>query len=213
VVSDFVSLGDGAAQWQRAALELRAGNIVVVPTDTVYGIAADAFNAAATRRIFALKRRPRSLPLPVLVSRPRQAWALAASVPAAAEDLAAAYWPGALTLILPQTPGLSWDLGESSDTIALRMPMHEGLLSMLEAVGPVAATSANLSGEPTARAVAEIAAKFGEGVSLYVDGGPASTDVGSTIVDVSGPVPLVVREGLISVADVERVTGGRVARA
>lgn len=204
---------DAGAAWQRAVDELRAGGVVVVPTDTVYGIAADAFNLLATGRIFALKRRPRSLPLPVLVSRPRQAWALAASVPQAATDLAAEYWPGALTLIVPQTPDLPWDLGRSAGKIALRMPMHQGLLSLLESVGPVAATSANVSGEPTPRTVAEIYARLGDGVGVYVDGGEAPTDKGSTIVDVTGPVPLVVREGPIAVADIERVTGESVARA
>jgi tRNA threonylcarbamoyl adenosine modification protein (Sua5/YciO/YrdC/YwlC family) len=183
---------------------LRAGELVVCPTDTVYGMAADAFNSSATQTIFRIKGRPRSLPLPVLVSRPRQAWALSSEVPSAAAELAAAFWPGALTLILPSAD-LDWDLGDARGSIALRIPDHPVLLDLLERLGPIAATSANRSGEPTAATVAEIEEIFGEQIAVYLDGGPASRETGSTIVDLSKGRPVLVREGPIPVAELQGV--------
>lgn len=186
-----------------AAKELDAGGIVVFPTDTVYGVGADAFNPEATARIFAAKRRPRSMALPVLVARPRQAWALCSDVPRSAQVLVAAFWPGPLTLILPEAEGLSWDLGETRGGVAVRMPAHHDLLDLILTVGPLAATSANVSGRPTPQTVDAVAGELGDAVSLYVDGGPASSDVPSTIVDLTGWRTRVVREGPISKQDVE----------
>lgn len=192
---------DLEAALARAVGEIRAGGVVVVPTDTVYGIAANAFDPAATREIFRIKRRPRSLPLPVLVSRPRQAWALSASVPPSAAALAATFWPGALTLILAANPELVWDLGDPGSTIALRMPHRQELLALLERTGPLACTSANITGQPTPDSIQEIVAAL-EGISLFLDGGTAITDRGSTIVDLSGPSPVILREGPISGGDI-----------
>jgi len=211
-VSEIVQLG-GDAPIRRAAEALRRGDLVVIPTDTVYGVAADAFTPGATNKIFTLKKRPRLMPLPILVSRPRQAWAVCDSVPQAAAELAAAFWPGALTLIMPQTPDLDWDLGDAKGTIALRMPDHEAALSLLEMTGPLAVTSANLSGEPTPSTVEEIRARFGDAVAVYVDGGPAKEDKGSTIVDLARRKPAIIREGPISASEVERVIGSKIARA
>jgi tRNA threonylcarbamoyl adenosine modification protein (Sua5/YciO/YrdC/YwlC family) len=135
------------------------------------------------------------------------------SVPQAAAELAAAFWPGALTLIMPQTPDLDWDLGDAKGTIALRMPDHEAVLSLLEMTGPLAVTSANLSGEPTPSTIEEIRARFGDAVAVYVDGGPAKEDKGSTIVDLARRKPAIVREGPISASEVERVIGSKIARA
>lgn len=187
---------------RRAVAELRAGGVVVLPTDTVYGIAANAFDKRATAAIFAAKQRPRSLPLPVLVSRPRQAWALCRDVPAYAAELAAAFWPGGLTLVLPATDGLDWDLGADDGTIALRLPAHADLVELLEKVGPLACTSANRTGEPTPPTAAEIRDVLGDAVGLYLDGGPASADRGSTIVDCTGIQPRIIREGPISALQV-----------
>lgn len=205
-------LDDPNAAILGAAGALRSGELVVFPTDTVYGLAVDAFNVAGTAKVFEVKRRPRSLPLPVVVSRPRQAWALCAEVPTEASELAAAFWPGALTLILPQTPDLDWDLGDSDGTIALRMPAHDALIQLLEMVGPMAMTSANLSGEQTPRDVADVAARLGEAVGVYVDGGPAISDAGSTIIDLSRRTNRLVREGPITIAEVEQVLGAPVVR-
>lgn len=191
----------------RAATELRGGRLVVFPTDTVYALGADAFNAFATAMVFQAKGRPRSLPLPVLVAQPRQAWALVSSVPEAAVELAAAFWPGALTIILPEAESLTWDIGVTRGGVALRMPSHPDALALIEEVGPLAATSANRFGEPTPPAVAEIAARLGHTVSLYLDGGPAAGDVPSTIVDLTGGQVRVVREGAIPAEDVMRAAG------
>lgn len=195
---------DRAAALEAAAKEIDAGGVVVFPTDTVYGVGADAFNPNATGRVFEAKQRPRSMPLPVLVARPRQAWALCSEVPRRAQDLVAAFWPGPLTLILPEADGLSWDLGETRGGVAVRMPAHDDLLELITMIGPIAATSANPSGAPTARTVEEIAAALGDAVALYLDGGPASGDVPSTIVDLTRWRPKVVREGAIAKADIER---------
>lgn len=210
----IVSLADARDEAIAAAVgALRAGEVIVLPTDTVYGVAADAFMRAATGRIFDVKGRPRSLPLPVLVSRPRQAWALASSVPEGAEGLAAAFWPGALTLILPQAAGLEWDLGDGDGTVALRMPNHADLIQILETVGPLAATSANLTGEPTPPTVEGVRDRLEDAVRLYLDGGPSPSDTGSTIVDLARGAPRLVREGPIPAAEVERVLGAPIARA
>ena len=197
--SPVVSLAaDREGALEAAAKEFDAGGIVVFPTDTVYGVGADAFNPEATARIFAAKQRPRSMALPVLVARPRQAWALCSEVPRSAQVLVAAFWPGPLTLILPEAEGLSWDLGETRGGVAVRMPAHDDLLDLILMVGPLAATSANISGRPTPTTVEGVAGQLGDAVSLYVDGGPASSDVPSTIVDLTGWRTKVVREGPIS---------------
>lgn len=196
------------AALEAAAKEIGEGGLVVFPTDTVYGVGGDAFNQYATARIFEVKRRPRKMPLPVLVSRPRQAWALCAEVPNAAAELAAAFWPGGLTLILPAADGLSLDLGETKGRIAVRMPANDDLIELIASVGPLAATSANVSGTPTSSTVAEIRSELGDGVGVYLDGGLASADVPSTIVDVTRWRPKVVREGSIPRADVDKVLAG-----
>jgi tRNA threonylcarbamoyl adenosine modification protein (Sua5/YciO/YrdC/YwlC family) len=187
---------------KRARDTLRAGDLVVVPTDTVYGLAADAFNLYGTAKIFDAKKRPRSLPIPVLVSDHRQAWSLCATVPQAAKDLAAAFWPGPLTMILPEADALEWDLGESKGTVALRMPAHDDLLALLHMTGPLAVTSANRSGEPTPRTCAEVTARLGDTVALSLDDGPSESDTGSTIVDLANPHAAVIREGPIPALDV-----------
>jgi len=211
-VSDVVPVSDDDSI-ARALSALREGELIVIPTDTVYGLAADAFTPGATDKIFALKERPRSLPLPVLVSKPRQAWALCDSVPPAAAELAAAFWPGALTMILPQTPDLDWDLGDTRGTIAIRIPDHAWVLQLLEQAGPLAVTSANPSGEQSLRDVDAVRARFKDSVGVYVDDGPSKEDAGSTIVDLARRRPAVVREGPIGSDAIEKVIGSRIARA
>ncbi len=208
-MSEIRSLSiDRDAALEAAAKEIGAGGVVVFPTDTVYGIGADAFNPQATARVFEAKRRPRSMPLPVLVARPRQAWALCSGVPRAAQDLVAAFWPGPLTLILPEAEDLSWDLGETRGGVAVRMPAHEDLLELISMIGPLAATSANPTGEPTPRTVDEIANALGDAVSFYLDGGPAAGDAPSTIVDLTRRRPKVTREGAIGKREIEKALEG-----
>jgi tRNA threonylcarbamoyl adenosine modification protein (Sua5/YciO/YrdC/YwlC family) len=197
----------------RAREALQAGEVVVVPTDTVYGVAADPFVPGATAKVFQIKQRPRSLPLPILVSRPRQAWALCDSVPPGAAELVATFWPGALTLVMPQTPDLDWDLGEPTGTIALRMPDHADMIELIEMTGPLAVTSANRSGQPTPSEVAQIREQLGDAVAVYLDAGPSKEEVGSTIVDLARRRPKIVREGPIGRDQIERAIGARIARA
>jgi tRNA threonylcarbamoyl adenosine modification protein (Sua5/YciO/YrdC/YwlC family) len=210
-VSEFVSLRDDRdGALARAVEAVHRGGLVVFPTDTVYGIGADAFQPFATGMLFQVKARPRALPLPVMVSAPRQAWALTAHVPQEAAELAAAYWPGPLTLVLEHTPDLPWDLGESHGTVALRVPDHADARQLFADAGPMAVTSANRTGEPTPRRVAQIAERLGEMVSVYLDGGEALRDVPSTIVDLTGRRPRIRREGAVLRADIERILGARV---
>ena len=197
----------------RARDALQAGELVVVPTDTVYGVAADPFVPGATAKVFEIKQRPRSFPLPILVSRPRQAWALCDSVPPGAAELVATFWPGALTLVMPQTPDLDWDLGEVTGTIALRMPDHADMIELIEMTGPLAVTSANRSGQPTPPEVAQIREQLGDAVAVYLDGGQSKEEVGSTIVDLARRRPKIVREGPIGRDQIERAIGARISRA
>lgn len=180
---------------------LRGGGIVAVPTDTVYGLAADPFHAGATDRLFALKRRPRRVELPVLVATPDQALSMAVAVPDAAHHLMARYWPGPLTLVLPRRPDLNADLGEDDATIGVRCPDHAVPLALCHLLGPIATTSANRHGRPPCSSAAEVDAEFGEGVDLVLDGGEC-TGAPSTVIDCTGAEPRLLREGRLTWAEV-----------
>ena len=167
------------------------GELVVIPTDTVYGVAADAFNPEAVQRLLDAKGRTRQAPPPVLVPGIPTLDALAEEVPAEVRALVATFWPGALTVILPARNSLVWDLGETGGTVALRMPADPIALELLSETGPLAVSSANLSGEPAATTAAEAERMLGSTVSLYLDGGTSGGDydtsgAGSTIVDATG---------------------------
>lgn len=192
----------------RVAAALRDGEVVVLPTDTFYGVAADAFNPTGTRRIFSAKRRPRSFPLPVLVRSPKQLPGLCPELPEQAENLMAAYWPGPLTLVLPAQPGLMWDLGDNDGTVAVRMPLDDVALAIIREVGPLAVTSANLSGHAPATTAAEAHEQFGSRVRHYVDDGPRTSGVGSTIVDLTRGDARVLRVGVVSEEDALAVARG-----
>lgn len=198
---------DRDAALERAAAALREGRLVVVPTDTVYAVAADAFNPMGTRRVFGAKRRSRRFPLPVLVRSPKQLLGLCPAVPAAADRLMAAYWPGPLTIVVPADPGLQWDLGDNRGVVAVRMPLDDLLLDLLREVGPLAATSANLSGQSAARTAGDAHLQLGELVEAYLDDGER-TGLTSTIVDVTRAEPEVLREGPLPTADVLAVARG-----
>ncbi|MDP8961825.1 MAG: L-threonylcarbamoyladenylate synthase [Actinomycetota bacterium] len=192
----------------RAAAALGAGRLVVLPTDTVYGVAADAFNPAATARIFLAKARSRRLPLPVLVYSPTQLAGIVAEVPAAGEWLMAAYWPGPLTLVLAAQDNLAWDLGDAAGTVAVRMPLDEVALDVIRAVGPLAVTSANRTGEPAANDVTAARAALGDDVDVYVDDGPRRNATPSTILDLTRSEPLLIREGDLPSDEVMAVARG-----
>ena len=188
-----------------AAASLRKGDLVVMPTDTVYGLAADAFSPPAVTGLLAAKGRGRQMPPPVLVGTVRAATALVEDLSASGKDLIDEFWPGGLTLVLRANRNLIWDLGDTKGTVAVRMPLHEVALELLKETGPLAVSSANRSGAPPATTAADAEAQLGEAVAVYLDGGPCSGDVPSTIVDLTGAVPRLLRAGVISVARLREV--------
>ena len=201
----------------KAAEAVRAGEVVVLPTDTVYGVGADAFSPEAVASVLAAKGRGREMPPPVLVPSVRTVDGLATDVPAYARDLIGEFWPGPLTLVLTAQASLVWDLGDTNGTVALRMPKDDVALALLTEVGPLAVTSANLTGQPPATTVTDAAAQLGAAVSVYLDGGPTTSMEVSTIVDCTGPTPTVLRAGAITqdqIDDVlERPSGAEPAAA
>lgn len=170
------------------------GDLVVLPTDTVYGVAADAFNPAAVRRLLEAKGRTRESPPPVLIPDIATLDALAEEVPATVRTLVTTLWPGGLTVILPARESLTWDLGDTHGTVALRMPRNKIVLELLAETGPLAVSSANLTGEPPAMTAADAERMLGESAIVYLDGGRTGADypdatgsaTGSTIVDATG---------------------------
>jgi tRNA threonylcarbamoyl adenosine modification protein (Sua5/YciO/YrdC/YwlC family) len=187
------------------------GDLVVIPTDTVYGVAADAFNPAAVQKLVEAKGRTRATPPPVLVPGIPTLDALAAEVPQAVRDLVAAFWPGGLTIILPAQPSLDWDLGDTQGTVALRMPDHRIALELLSETGPLAVSSANRHGEPAATTAEQADAALGDSVAVVLDAGAAG-DIPSTIVDATGLAAgtgklRIVREGVIARDEIVRVVG------
>ena len=215
---------------QPACDHLRAGGLVILPTDTVYGIGCNAADAAAVEWLLAAKGRGRQMPPPVLVADPDDLIGLVAQVPEAARALMEAFWPGALTLILEADETLTWDLGETGGTLAVRMPAHELTLNLLRRSGPLAVTSANPTGAPPATDAASARAAFPGRVrdieELTADAGAASADwredillldgaatpgpVPSTIVTLAGEharAPRILRQGALALADLERVAG------
>ena len=208
---------------ERAAAHVRAGGLLILPTDTVYGIGALASDAAGVSRLLAAKGRDRRMPPPVLVADPAQAFDVVVRLPDAARALIGAFWPGALTLVLDARADLDWDLGESGGTVALRMPDHPLALELLRRTGPMAVTSANRTGLAPATDAAAALAAFPGRVALaddaaagphgadilLLDGGPTPGPVPSTIVSLAGgsPGPVVVREGVVPRAELAAVVG------
>lgn len=198
---------------RRARQAIGRGELVVMPTDTVYGIAADAFSAAAVTRLLEAKGRGRQSPPPVLVAGIATMRALVSEVPEPVERLVEAFWPGGLTIVLPAQPSLSWDLGDTNGTVAVRMPAERLALELLEECGPLAVSSANLTKMAAAIDVHGAVSMLGDSVSVYLDGGPSATGVASTIIDATGlaaggerPVR-VLRDGAVSRAQLREVLG------
>ncbi|MSZ39050.1 MAG: threonylcarbamoyl-AMP synthase [Actinobacteria bacterium] len=188
------------------------GDLVVLPTDTVYGIAADAFNPAAVQKLLDAKGRGRQSPPPVLVSGIDTATALAEYITPEVEKLADAFWPGGLTIVVSARSTLEWDLGETNGTVALRMPDHDLVRELLSETGPLAVSSANLTGKPAALTAAEALDQLGDRVSVYLDAGVSSgSRAGSTIVDATptrdGQPARILREGTITREAIRDVLG------
>ena len=191
-----------------AASAVRRGDLVVMPTDTVYGIGTDAFNPTAVARLLETKGRGRDMPPPVLVGSMRAATALVDDLGNHGRDLMEEFWPGPLTLVCNATPSLSWDLGDTKGTVGVRMPMNPVALELLKETGPMAVSSANKSGQSAAVRVEEAVEQLGEeDVAVYLDGGETDSEVPSTIVDLTYAVPRVLRQGAISIEQLRSVCG------
>lgn len=190
-----------------AVSAVRRGELIVLPTDTVYGVAADAFTPPAVTALLDAKGRGREMPPPVLVGSVRAATALVDDLGTYGQDLIDEFWPGALTLVCRANPNLMWDLGETKGTVAVRMPMHELAVELLKETGPLAVSSANLSGQDAARTAEEAEKMLGDAVSVYLDAGASGHADPSTIVDLTGAVPRLLRAGAIPVHKIRTVVG------
>ncbi|WP_431042172.1 L-threonylcarbamoyladenylate synthase [Streptomyces sp. P1-3] len=190
---------------REAASAVRRGELVVLPTDTVYGVGADAFNAEAVGDLLEAKGRGRGMPSPVLVGSPNTLHGLVTDFSEQAWELVDAFWPGALTLVAKHQPSLTWDLGETRGTVAVRMPLHPVAIELLTDFGPMAVSSANLTGHPAPQDCDAAQEMLGDSVSVYLDGGPTPADVPSSIVDVTGKVPVLLRAGAISAEQLREV--------
>jgi tRNA threonylcarbamoyl adenosine modification protein (Sua5/YciO/YrdC/YwlC family) len=201
------------AGMRQARQAIGRGELVVLPTDTVYGVAADAFDPQAVVRLLEAKGRGRQSPPPVLVAGLTTLRALVAEVPEPIERLVEEFWPGGLTIVLPSQPSLTWDLGETHGTVAVRMPAHRIALELLEETGPLAVSSANLTGKAAAIAAVDAQDMLGDSVAVYLDGGTSETGIASTIIDATSlvggaePVVRVLREGAVDRANLRRILG------
>jgi tRNA threonylcarbamoyl adenosine modification protein (Sua5/YciO/YrdC/YwlC family) len=182
-----------------AAVEaVQRGDLVVLPTDTVFGIGGDAFKSWAVTALQNAKGRDRSMPVSVLVGSRNTLDGLVYGLPATARDLVEAFWPGGLTIIVEHATSLQWDLGETDGKVAVRMPLHPLALEVLRETGPMAVSSANKDANPPAKTAAEARDQFGYSVSVYLEAAVSPDPQASTIVDLSGSRPVLIREGSIS---------------
>ena len=202
VVFDCSDPGQRDAGLTAAATALNRGDLVLLPTDTVYGVAADAFTPEAVTKLLAAKNRGRSMPVPVLIGEASTLSGLVQRLPPVARQLADAFWPGGLTLVVEHANSLAWDLGEAEGTVAVRLPDDELTRDLLRQTGPLAVSSANRSGRPAATTAEEAETQLGEHAAVILDGGPRTGSAASTIVDCTGPAPRLLRFGAI---DVERL--------
>ena len=190
---------DAATGVTAAVSALQSGELVVMPTDTLYGIAADAFSPMAVNLLLAAKGRGRDMPVPVLVGSWRTLDGLVDELGPLARRMVETFWPGPLTLVVRSAPSLAWDLGETRGTVAVRMPLQPVALEILTQTGPLAVSSANRSGMPPAVDAADAERQLGESVRVYLDGGPVGDPVPSTIVDLTGDHARVLRVGALEV--------------
>jgi L-threonylcarbamoyladenylate synthase len=188
-----------------AVAAVQQGSLVVLPTDTVYGIGADAFTPSAVSALLAAKGRGRNMPPPVLVGSVRAAGALAETLGPFGQDLIDEFWPGPLTLVFRASPTLKWDLGDTNGTVAIRMPLQPIALDLLRRTGPMAVSSANRHGMPPATAAADAQDQLGDAVSVYLDGGACADNVPSTIIDLTGTMPRVLRAGPVSADQLRKI--------
>lgn len=192
----------------RAAVILKAGGVVAFPTETVYGLGANALDPAAVRKIFAAKGRPADNPLIVHLAEAAQMDALAQNIPAEARLLAEKFWPGPLTLVLEKKPCVPAETTGGLESVALRVPAHPAALALLQAAGlPVAAPSANLSGRPSPTTARHVLQDMSGRIDAVLDGGPCGVGVESTVLDIRGGRPLLLRPGGVTPEEIEQVLG------
>jgi tRNA threonylcarbamoyl adenosine modification protein (Sua5/YciO/YrdC/YwlC family) len=211
-IYDCLDTAEALTGLRLARQALGRGDLVVLPTDTVYGVAADAFNPSAVQKLLDAKGRGRTSPPPVLVPSIETLDALAEHVTPEMRSLAEAFWPGGLTIVVPARTTLAWDLGDTNGTAALRMPDHAITLELLRESGPLAVSSANLTGKPAALTATEARDALGDRIAVYLDSGESSgSRVGSTIVDatptVTGKPVRVLRDGTVSRDAIRAIVG------
>lgn len=207
-MADLYDCSDPATREQgleAAADAIGRGELVLLPTDTVYGVAADAFTPAAVTGLLAAKNRGRAMPVPVLVGEASTLAGLVVNLPAVANQLAQEFWPGGLTLVLEHAPSLAWDLGDAEGTVAVRLPDDDLARDLIGRTGPLAVSSANRSGRPAATTAQEAVEQLGTHAAVALDGGPRGSSAASTIVDCTGPTPRLLRVGAISVDELRAV--------
>jgi L-threonylcarbamoyladenylate synthase len=208
-MSEVITLDDFERARARAVGVLREGRLVVMPTDTVYAVLADAFDTQATRRMFGAKRRGRYVPLGVVIRSPRQLSGLVSDVPDCAERLMASYWPGPLTLVFNQSEGLTWDLGYNDGTVGVRLSADELLTAVAHDVGPLACSAARIVDGPVPHTVEDAKGQLGDLVALYIDGGRCEGEV-STVVDATRGRCEILRSGAILDEHITLVATGQV---
>lgn len=186
---------------------VRSGDLVVMPTDTVYGLGVDAFKNWSVEALLRVKNRGRDMAPPVLVGNRKMLDGLTITVPNNVKELAAAFWPGPLTLIMHYSPTLNWELGDTDGTVAVRMPLHPVALEVLSETGPMAVSSANKTGRPPANTAEDAKEQLGYSVQVYLDAGPSLDNVPSTIVDCTKDIPQVLRAGALSIERIRQVIG------
>jgi tRNA threonylcarbamoyl adenosine modification protein (Sua5/YciO/YrdC/YwlC family) len=190
-----------AAGLTAAERAVAVGDLVVLPTDTVYGIGADAFSPDAVARLLAAKHRGRDMPVPVLIGSWSTLDGLVDHVSPAADALRSAFWPGGLTMVVRHALALAWDLGDADGTVAVRMPLHPVAIELLQRTGPMAVSSANVSGRAPAADAHEALEQLGDDVSVYLDAGVSPDPLPSTIVDCTVDPPRLLRAGAVSLTE------------
>ena len=194
---------------ESAVAVLRRGGLVAYPTDTLYGLGADALNEAAVERVFEAKGRPQGMPLPLLIGEREQLSMVVEAVPEAAWKFAEAFWPGGLTLVLPVGPDVPALITARGWKVAIRLPDHSIPRELARQLGrPITGTSANRSGGPEQTTADEVRRQLGEAVDTVLEGGPKPAGRSSTVVDVTGELPRVLRQGSVSLDELQRVYGG-----
>ncbi|GAB3222114.1 L-threonylcarbamoyladenylate synthase [Glycomyces halotolerans] len=196
---------DRATGLKSAARAVSGGKLVVIPTDTVYGIGCDAFSHNGVRALLEAKGRGRDMAPPVLIGSKRALDGIASDISDSAKELIDAFWPGPLTVVVPYTPTLTWDLGDTGGTVAVRMPLHPLALELLKQTGPMAVSSANKTGRPPAATAADAKTQLGSAVTVYLEAGPSEESVPSTIVDCVSEPPQLLRGGALSLEQIRKV--------